>query len=348
MKKLGIAIIAAGSLGLSLSVEANEAQTSTSASISNPIKFSGSFYSGMKNSSSGKVTGGPTQTLIGPFVQPSLSLSTKGDNYSLNVGYTFEASGGVGVGGGFGDSSKRIQDNGYFLNYPSVALTGQFNDSLSMLMYAEYAAENFTGDQTSNSSAVSTLSDLKYKLSDSVTIGIGYAFSRSTKQDSLGLTDEVIVGNAEKNKKALASENAGEQFKAFNNAFVSPYKNTHLGRVIAEFKIGESSSWKTYVHAGKIINIKTEDTYTYRWNNDLSTPITSNLGLWMRYRVTFSDQINSPDLGWGHQLRVNLSYELNKKWSINAENTLGYNQSTNAQKDENYTSDNYLGLTYSF
>jgi len=353
MKKLGIAIIAAGSLGLSLSVEANEAQTSTSASISNPIKFSGSFYSGMKNISSGKVTGGPTKTLIGPFVQPSLSLKTKGDNYSLSLGYTFEAFGGAGVGGGHGKASKRFQDNGYFLNYPSVALVGQFNDSLSMLMYAEYAAENYTGNQASNSSAVGTLSDLKYKLSDSVTIGIGYAFGRSTSTDSLGLSDDYIKKNTD--PKALASMNRDEllafnakQLESFNNAFVSPSQNTHVGRALAEFKIGPSASWKTYVHAGKIINVRDEDVYTYRWNNDLSTPITADLDLWMRYRLTFSDKVNSAELGWSHQLRANLTYKLNDKWSVAAENNFVYKQSTKASEDESYSSENYLGVSYSF
>lgn len=351
MKKLGIAIIAAGSLGLSLSAEANEAQTATSTSIENPIKFSGSFYSGMKNISSGKVTGGSTKTLIGPFVQPSLSLSTKGENYSLNVGYTFEAFGGAGIGGGHGSSSKRIQDNGYFLNLPSIALVGQFNDSLSMLMYAEYASENYTGDQSSNYSGIATIADLKQKLSDSVTIGIGYSFSRSTSPDSLGLSDDYIAGNS--NQKAFASIEElkafnSEQLKAFNNAFVSPTQNIHVGRALAELKIGKASTWKTYAQAGKIINVSSDDVYTYRWNNDLSTPITSDLSLWMRYRVTFSDKVNSTDLGWAHQIRANLSYQLNDKWSVAAENSFGYKQSTDATVDEAYSSENYLGVSYSF
>ena len=348
MKKLGIAIIAAGSLGLSLSVEANEAQTSTSATISNPIKFSGSFYSGMKNISSGKVTGGPTKTLIGPFVQPSLSLKTKGDNYSLSLGYTFEAFGGAGVGGGHGSSSKRFQDNGSFLNYPSVALTGQFNDSRSMLMYAEYAAENYTGDQASNFSGLATISDLKQKLSDSVTIGIGYSFSRSTSPDSLGLSNDLIAGNSETKTKSLASMDTAEQINAFNNAFVSPTQNIHVGRALAEFKIGPSSTWKTYVYAGKIINVRDDDVYTYRWNNDFSTPITADLDLWMRYRVTFSDKLNSAELGWSHQLSANITYKLNDKWSIAAENSFVYKQSTDASEDESYSSGNYLGVSYSF
>lgn len=348
MKKLGIAIIAAGSLGLNLSLEANEAQTSTSASISNPIKFSGSFYSGMKNISSGNVTGGPTKTLIGPFVQPSLSLKTKGDNYSLSLGYMFEAFGGAGVGGGHGKSSKRFQDNGYFLNYPSVALLGQFNDSLSMLMYAEYAAENYTGNQASNYSGLFTISDLKQKLSDSVTIGIGYSFSRSTSPDSLGLSDDLIAGNSDTNTESLASMDPSEQLKAFNNAFISPTKNMHVGRALAEFKIGPSATWKTYVQAGKIINVRDNDVYTYRWNNDLGTPITADLDLWMRYRVTFSDKLNSAELGWSHQLRANLTYKLNDKWSVAAENNFVYNQSTKASVDESYSSVNYLGVSYSF
>ncbi|MGA0164139.1 MAG: hypothetical protein ACO3LE_07865 [Bdellovibrionota bacterium] len=345
MKKLGIAIIAAGSLGLSLSVEAQEVLRLEATNL-NPIKFSGSFYSGMKNISSGKVTGGATKTLIGPFVQPSLSLKTKGDNYSLSLGYTFEAFGGAGVGGGHGSSSKRFQDNGYFLNYPSVALTGQFNDSLSMLMYAEYAAENYTGDQASNFSGLATISDLKQKLSDSVTIGIGYSFSRSTSPDSLGLSNDLIAGNSD--TKSLASMNAAEQIKAFNNAFVSPTQNVHVGRALAEFKIGESATWKTYVQAGKIINVRDDDVYTYRWNNDLSTPITADLDLWMRYRVTFSDKVNSADLGWAHQLRANLTYKLNDKWSVAAENNFVYKQSTKATVDEAYSSENYLGVSYSF
>jgi hypothetical protein len=347
MKKVGITIIAAGSLGLSLSLEANEAQTATAVTIENPIKFSGSFYSGMKNDSSGKVTGGPTKTLIGPFVQPSLSLSTKGENYRLNIGYFFEAFGGNGIGGGFeANESKRIQDNAQFLNNPSVSLIGNFNDSLEISLLADYLMTTVTGNQTSNSSAMTTIADLKQKVSNRVTLGLGYSFVRKSSPDTLGLSERMTLGDG--TEKSFANMSESEVVERFNNAFFRPTSNTHSGRAIAEVKIGESSSWRTHVQAGKIINVKANDVYTYRWNNDLITPITSDLSLFARYRLNFSKQLNSPDLGWAHIASLNLTYKLNEKWSVEALNTMSYTQSTKAATDESYTSENYFGVSYSF
>lgn len=327
------------------------AQDSSATATKSDLAFSGSVMGGIRSFLSGslKNTDGAGQTL-GGYVRPSFALDYTSNSFTANGYYEFESTGARGFGDGIAE--KSFSNNIYFKHNPGVFVTGKLNETWGTTILVDFVLTQFNSDQNSNLSEIGLEPMITAKLSDSVTLFGGYSLYRTHNLDA-----SLVRSSSTEGRSFFAQDAAEPNFSSINFAIAQATSNLipntmnrHVAKLGADTKLTSSTSLHSYVFAGRVIlnDGSAKDAYVYRIHNDLSTKITPDLSLKLRYRINISDEDNNESTKWNHLGRIIGSYDVTENLSLYLENTAVFSQAKAFNSSFTYENENYLGLNYSF
>lgn len=333
------------------------AQESTQSTTQSPITFGGSVLSGVRSVSTGNMNGTGAGATVGPFVRPSLDIGYKNDSINFAGNYAFETTGARGFGKG---TTRAFGDNVYFKHNPNMFFVGKFNNTFGMTFLADLVFKTYAGPQTENASELALEPMLTAKLSDRVSIGVGYSLFRTDNFDAAtgrgASLEEGSKGFFSKDiTESFSVEDINQAITAGTTNLVPKVSNRHTGKIELKAKLAETVSLTSYVWAGRRIYNQDKtaggkaDRFTYRINNDLKLQPAKALALNLRYRFNVDHQDNTKDPLTGyHLVRVIASYNITKALAINLENEATLDQAVLNKSMMTYENENYLGLSYNF
>jgi len=369
MKNFWIGIL--GSVFLTVALESVKAQSPTS--VASPSSapeakreapstsglgwsFGASVWTGARSDLQALLAGGNDSHTIGPFVRPLIDLGYNAGKFNFHLGYEFAVSGAQGFGSS--NNHKDFGDNFYTFHDPNLNLTAKLNDRWNTNLFADLRFDSYN-NKPNNKPGKNELKfefspDLEYKFSSEFSVALGYFFERDVFMDATAVSLSSFTEALSRAQDAAAPQQKQAATAAIDGAR-DPYFMLHSAIATAKWAITEGTNLKVAVRAGRYFTNFTDGAginqggYSTRLQSDLSTKVTKNFGLDLRYRLQnyiLSD--SSREMAYYNRGRVIATYALNSKWALKMEDQFTANQDTRPKKDANYENENYLGVRYSF
>lgn len=349
--KLRVGVIVA-SLGLSGSaVLAQGEVTSGAAGINAPapaLSFEPTITSGMHGTQ--EIQGKAGSYTGGAFLTPSFESAYKSSAVNITLGYEVE----LGSSRGFGDTEKKtLSDNSYIQHHPVLSINGgssvmKFNGVID----ATFTLNNSASKLGENKSDIVFVPGIEYWVDPTLAITTDVYVQRVAFFD--GSTVDADLANNIK-----SSTNASQEKKdAVESAKMAvgltagqePLTTLYAGAIGIKKKFSDTLKLTTYARAGhRVANYVGGEAKAYRLHAhlDFETPI-ANLSGFTRCRLNVYD-VKGGEVSYLPYNLTQLSYALNKNWSILAQNELQVTKDTTGQgKAVKIENENYVGAAYKF
>lgn len=322
--------------------------------VEGPLGISAQVGAGTRGLFEGTFTGSEKDSNeVGPYVAPEFALDYGQDNIDIALSYYFEAFGG----NGFGDKKEKdgnesFGSNSYFYHNPTLIIGAKVSPDWNVGLLVDSTVKQYLSDDRNgeNDFYIAAIPEVTYDIDNSTTVGLGYFLEHTIKMNT-----SVGFGRDDKNNSLvnskLASTEANEVAAALTTATQRPTSTKHTGRAIMKNKIAKGVSASTYIRYGKLVTngLSKNDAYSYRFNTDWTITPTEALSLALRYRIDLTDYTGADeDASFYNRGRLIATYTLTDEWSAElASDNFIFSSTTPGAKNE-FASENYAGLAYTF